>query len=179
MTCNLCKTYASGRPYCTGACRPASGTGHHVRDLYGRLSLVYSDSDYEYAQTGGVDRRRAFQPDASELYPRSYSDAMSVDRRRLLWIGLRKIRTVRMPVAPFTASDFYRIMDMCIDCHQLNQAIAYRLEREVVQALKKELRKPVGKASKRLVLYAMGIDHKQLGDAVDYVGIPGEYNFTE
>tara|TARA_R100001086_G_C11714111_1_gene225023 strand:- start:169 stop:423 length:255 start_codon:yes stop_codon:yes gene_type:complete len=84
-----------------------------------------------------------------------------------------------MPVAPFTASDFYRIMDMCIDCHQLNQAIAYRLEREVVQALKKELRKPVGKASKRLVLYAMGIDHKQLGDAVDYVGIPGEYNFTE
>ena len=87
---------------------------------------------------------------------------MSVDRRRLLWIGLRKIRTVR------------------IDCHQLNQPIAYRLEREVVQALKKELRKPnVGKASKRLVLYAMGIDHKQLGDAVGHIGIPSEYNFTE
>jgi len=85
-----------------------------------------------------------------------------------------------MPVAPFTASDFYRVLDICIDCYQLNQAIAYRLEREVVQALKKELRKPnVGKASKRLVLYAMGIDHKQLGDAVGHIGIPSEYNFTE
>ena len=50
----------------------------------------------------------------------------------------------------------------------------------MVQALKKELRKPnVGKASKRLVLYAMGIDHKQLGDAVGHIGIPSEYNFTE
>ena len=84
-----------------------------------------------------------------------------------------------MPVAPFTASDFYRVLDICIDCHQLNQPIDYRLEREAIQALKKELRKPVGKASKRLVLYAMGIDHKQLGDAVEHIGIPSEYNFTE
>lgn len=84
-----------------------------------------------------------------------------------------------MPVAPFTASDFYRILDMCIDCYQLNQAIAYRLGRETVKALKKELRKPAAKASKRLVLYALGIDHQMLGDAVEYVGIPSEYNFTE
>jgi hypothetical protein len=85
-----------------------------------------------------------------------------------------------LPVAPFTASDFYRVLDICIDCHQLNQPIAYRLERETVKALKKELRKPnVGKASKRLVLYAMGIDHQMLGDAVEYIGIPSEHNFTE
>ena len=152
---------------------------HHVRDLHGRLALVYSDADYEYAQTGGHDRRRAFQPDASEHYPRAYSDATSLDRRQLLWVGLRKIRTIRMPVEPFTPSDFYRVLDMCIDCYRLNQASAYQLPAETIRALKSELRKPnASKASKRLALFAMGVDHVQLGDAVRYVGIPDEHNFT-